>query len=248
MAVKATEVLKALGILGGLGTGAFTPGALSLLGKNGAMIPGISAGRSDTSKGASMADVAMIADQFVSQNYPREFYPDRLGHTVNTVQVGPDVHNSHLNAGVAKDAARMQTLDEHNQTLLQFIRPKMTPSQMHEAIQMGVEAEKALDSYWADSEPRKKYTPSSSAVAGVRITPDARIEVSWYNKKTGGPGKWYTFRQFPNTYDASIEAQKLLMSSSLGRSVMPAKIAAKSTKGGDLGWWNKANYDGSFAK
>lgn len=246
MALKAIDILKALNTLGGIGVAAFTrtPGMMNLVGSSGYIPQGIASGRRDTSKGASVGDVAYIADQHYAKEYPREFYPNREGHTVNITSVGPDVHNAMLNAAIAEKAARMQTKEEHNSALLKYIRPRMNPSQLHEAIQRGIEEEKNLDSYWADSKPRKEYSPSSSAVSSVRITPDGRIEVAWASK----PGKYYTFRQFADTHEASLEAQKLLMCDSLGRAVMPAKIAQKSKKGGNLGWWNTRNYDGSFAK
>ena len=244
--LSATEILKALSQLGGLGPAALpgVAGALALIGGNGAITPGIAAGRSARSPGATVGDVAVLADNQVAKTYPREFYPDSSGHTVDVSYIpGPAQNNAALDAGVARDAARMQTIQEHNDTLLKYVRPGMTPVQLHDALEQGRKDERQLLSFWADSKPRKAYTPSSSAVKGVRITPDSRIEVMWGSN----PNKWYTFRQFPNTYEASLEAQKLLMAPSLGRAVMPARIADRSKIAG-LGEWNRANYDGSFAK
>ena len=83
-------------------------------------------------------------------------------------------------------------------------------------------------------------------MSGIRITPDARIEVQWGTSPT-----WYTFRQFPNTYKASEEAQKLLMSDSIGRAVMPFQRNGKplkfKNKNEKYSEWNRPNYDPAFA-
>jgi hypothetical protein len=148
-------------------------------------------------------------------------YPSPM-HRVDVNYIpGPPRLNAGLQKEVAEKAARMQTLEEHNDALTKYLRalpPNATPREKHLAIVKGAEEEEELLSYWDDKRPRKNYTPSSSAVRSVRITPDHRIQVQW-----GTSPKWYTYKQHPNAYEASLAAQRLLTSNSIGRSVMPGK-------------------------
>ena len=114
-------------------------------------------------------------------------------------------------AGVANavfgnvDAARQQSLDEHNSALTKYVRPGMNPLQLRWAIQRGKEDEAKLPQFWAESTPRRNVRPSSNMMSGLRINPDNTISIQF-----GGSGKWYTYRGGPDRHAASIEAQKLV--------------------------------------
>lgn len=167
---------------------------------------------------------------------PAESYPNPL-HTVEVNYIeGPPQLNRMLKHGIAERAAHMQTLKEHNDTLLKYLKqlpPNASDRQKHLAIMQGVADEQALDEYWDDKKPRKDYSPSSSAVARVRVTPDNRIEVMW-----GSTPKWYTYKQYPDPYKASLAMKQLLTCGSIGRALI-----RKSKK---YGQWGRANYDGSM--
>lgn len=171
---------------------------------------------------------------------PAESYPNPL-HTVNVNWIpGPPQLNAMLKAGVADKAAQMQSLKQHNDTLLKYVRQlpaNATPKQVHLAMMQGVADEEALDEYWDDKKPRKDYSPSSSAVKAIRITPDNRIEVMW-----GSTPRWYTYKQHATPYEASLAAKKLLTCGSIGRALI-----RKSKKPG-IGDWGRAQYDGAMAK
>lgn len=159
-------------------------------------------------------------------------------------------HNAGLDTTIAKDAARMQTLGEHNAALLKYVRPGMSPKEVDVAIRKGVKEEKKLPQYWDDLHNRRNFNVRSDAVQGIRITPDGKIQVKWRGKAPAtNPDGWYTFRQYPDTHKASLEAQKLIMSPSLGRAVWPVK----TRKGGDklaakgYGKWNLEHYNGAYA-
>ena len=148
-------------------------------------------------------------------------YPSPM-HTVNVNYVpGPPRYNQGVKRGVAEKAARMQTIEEHNDALTKYLRalpPNATPREKHLAIVKGAEEEEKLMSYWDDKKPRRNYSPSSSAVKAVRITPDHRIQVQW-----GTSPKWYTYKQHANAYEASLAAQRLLTAGSIGLAVYPGR-------------------------
>ena len=184
---------------------------------------------------------------FTARSYPDEFAPDRFHtYTVHNIP-GPANWNSEgkENAGTIEQAGRMQELEEHNKAIRKFVRPGMTPKQEREALQLGLMEEKALPAFWNESESRVPFSVSSSAVTGIRLAPDGRIEVQWRGKPT-----WYTFKQYPDTYQASLAAQKLLRADSIGRAVFPVTHSKKKkellAKG--LGLWNDKNYDGAMAR
>lgn len=152
-------------------------------------------------------------------------YPSPL-HTVNVKYVGGKVPqlNAGLRKNIAEQAGRMQTIKEHNDALnkplLDLLKrnPNATAREKHLAIVQGAEDEANLLSYWDDKKPRKNYAGRSSAIRAIRITPDHRVQVQW-----GTTPKWYSYRAHANAYEASLAAQRLLMSNSLGRSVLPGK-------------------------
>ena len=121
----------------------------------------------------------------------------------------------------------------------------MTPREERNALNMGLEAEKQLPQFWNESKSRVPFSVSSSAVTGIRLTPDARIEIQWKGKPT-----WYTFRQYGDTHEASLAAQELLRADSIGQAVMPYQRNGKMVKykNPSLAWWNRKNYDGAFAR
>ena len=168
---------------------------------------------------------------------PAETYPNPL-HTVevNYIQGQPQL-NRMLQRSVAEKAAQMQSLEQHNDTILHYLRmlpPNATDKQKHLALMQGIADEEALEEYWDDKKPRKDYTPSSSAVEGIRITPDNRVEVKW-----GKSPKWYTYKRHANPYEASKAAKELLTCGSIGRALI-----RKSKK---YGAWGRSQYDGAMA-
>ena len=191
----------------------------------------------------SIPGLSGMADKFMAKQYPEEFSPDAW-HNYDVVNIpGKANFNQHgkANSSVIDEAGVMQDIDLHNKTITKYIRPGMTPKQQRLALNQGLQEEKNLPQFWNESKSRRPFSVSSSAVSGIRLTPDARIEVQWKNKPT-----WYTFKAYPNTYEASKAAQELLKADSIGRAVYP--IRSRNIKPtNDLGWWNYPNYDGSMA-
>lgn len=191
----------------------------------------------------SIPGISDAASQFMAKQYPEEFAPQPW-HNYDVVNIpGKANFNQHgkANSSVIDEAGVMQDIDLHNRTITKYLRPGMTPKQQRLALNQGLQEEKNLPQFWNESTSRRPFSVSSSAVSGIRLTPDARIEVQWKNKPT-----WYTFKQYPNTYEASKAAQELLKADSIGRAVYP--IRSRNIKPtSDLGWWNYPNYDPSMA-
>lgn len=191
----------------------------------------------------------------VAGHYPEEFSPDYYHNYDVTYAPKPDGvkgpyqnmnYMGHANAAVIDEAGRMQTLEEHRNALTKYFAPGQTPAQRREALRRGVEEEKKLPQFWAESKSRVPFSVSSSAVKAIRLTPDGRVEVKWGGKPSKkNPSGWYTFKQYPDVQQASLAAQKLLQSDSIGRAVYP--VLTRPTKNPLLGKWNKDNYDGSMA-
>ena len=102
----------------------------------------------------------------------------------------------------------MQTLEEHYDALTKYLRmlpPNATPRQMRDALNRGKQDEKNLPQFWNESKSRRPFSVSSSAVSGIRLSPDGRVEVAWQSN----PTKWYTFRKYPDVQQASLAAQQL---------------------------------------
>lgn len=175
-------------------------------------------------------------------------YPESSMY-VDVLEVGNGVHNAKLQVGVAEEAAKMQTLEEHNNAINKFLKPGQTPAQRAEALRKGKEAERKLLSFWADKKPRVNYTPSSSAVEAIRITPENRIEVKWRGKPSkNNPSGWYTFLPSVNPYKASEAFQALVTAPSIGRAVYP--VVSRPLKKFNPyinNNWNKKHYDPSKA-
>lgn len=132
-----------------------------------------------------------------------------LGHNFNydlNYIPGPEKQmNRMLMQQTADEYAPRQTLAEHIAALRRYVRPGMNPAQMKEALRRGKEYEQSLPQWWDDDRPRKNFTPSSSAVSGIRITPDNRIQIRF-----GKGSKWYSYRGGENPGAAAKEVQKLI--------------------------------------
>lgn len=133
---------------------------------------------------------------------------ESLGHNFNydlNYIPGPAQMNRMLMQQTADEYAPRQTLLEHVNALRRYVRPGMNPAQMKEALRRGKEYEQSLPQWWDDDRPRKNFTPSSSAVSGIRITPDNRIQIRF-----GKGSKWYSYRGGENPGAAAAEVQKLI--------------------------------------
>ena len=133
---------------------------------------------------------------------------DSLGHNFNydlNYIPGPAQMNRMLMQQTADEYAPRQTLAEHIAALRRYVRPGMNPAQMKEALRRGKEYEQSLPQWWDDDRPRKNFTPSSSAVSGIRITPDNRIQIRF-----GKGSKWYSYRGGATPGAAAAEVQKLI--------------------------------------
>ena len=246
MPVSKAEIAKeiiALVLGSAMGGGnALVRAGSSLANIGGLPVPGSAGVLSGIVGGAPLGSVGALA----AKGYPTEFAP-RAWHYYEVVNVpGKPNFNQHgkANAGTIDEAGIMQTLDDHNRAIVQFVRPGMDKKTERAALSAGMDAEKALPAFWNESESRRPFTVSSSAITGIRLTPDARIEVQWKSSP-----KWYTFRAYDNTHEASKAAQQLLKADSIGRAVMPFQRNGVPLKfnNPDIGWWNKINYDGSYA-
>ena len=139
----------------------------------------------------------------------------------------------------------MQTIDEHNRALSKFLRPGQTPMERSEALRKGREAEKKLWSFWTDSRPRINYSPSSTAVESIRITPDNRVEVKWRNSKKMDNDGFYTFLAAADPFQASEAFNALVTAPSIGRAVYPVYTRNVKNPQPNLGWWNMTHFDPS---
>lgn len=199
--------------------------------------------------GSSVGGLGGQAAAFTAKQYPDQFAPGWAHkYTVDYVQSldgQPNLNQSgKANKSVIDVAGRMQTIDEHNDAILKYVKmlpPTANPKMVRAALHRGLEEEKALPAFWNESESRKPFSVSSSAVTGIRLTPDARIEVQWKGRPT-----WYTFKQYPTTYDASRAAQDLLNADSIGRAVYPVVSRPPKNPNPLLGGWNRSNYDAAF--
>lgn len=200
-------------------------------------------------------DIARMKAQYEETQYPKRFYPNRY-HTISVdAYDGPGIaDNAGCDKPVAKAAGHMQSLDEHNDAIFQFLRPGMTEIEAREALMRGMDAEEKLPAFWTDDKPRKNYHPNSSAVKAIRITPDNRIEVMWRgkpSKKNPSPvEKWYTFKAYENLHKASEEFGKLVSGNSIGRAVYPVLTRmSRNPKWKPkpyLGTFNTPNYDAAM--
>lgn len=193
----------------------------------------------------SIPGLSSTAQMFMAKQYPEEFAP-QAWHYYDVVNVpgAPNFNkNGKANKGIIDEAGIMQDIGLHNNTIKKYLRPGMTPKEERMALNKGLEEEKSLPQFWNESSSRRPFSVSSSAVTGIRLTPDARIEVQWKSSPN-----WYTFRSYPDTRAASEAAQQLLKADSIGQAVMPFQRngVPLKFKNPNIGWWNKINYDGSY--
>ena len=186
--------------------------------------------------------------------YPSEFAPGSH-HVYKVVYVprpagvsGPyqDMNKmGRANAATIAEASEQQTREDHTEALMKYVRMlpvNATPRQIQEAMDRGREEEKTLPKWWNESNNRREFSVSSSAVSGIRITPEGSVQVKW-----GKSPKWYTFRNYPNTMQASRAARELLESDSIGRAVYPVMSRPPKKPNPLLGAWNKKNYEAGYA-
>ena len=193
------------------------------------MLPGIMLGGGNFSRAIEKA-AAKKGMKGAAMTYPgltRDFiYP------ITYVANSPTwVNNATLDRNIAPEALRSQTLEEHNRALMEG----------------GDAAEKALMSWWPneDGTVRQNPTPGSSAVSGVKILPNNKIQVQFR-----GGGKWYTYKGGRNPYEASMAAAELLQAPSIGRMMnRNGKLAHTSPTDKDgyidnsVGAWARRHYD-----
>lgn len=227
---KASDILKILFGLGLGGVGGSLGGSASTL------MGGISGGT--TGNGG----------------YPSEFAPGSH-HNYKVVYAprpdgvkGPYQNMNYMgkaDASTIAEASEQQTLEDHNEAIMKYVRllpPGATPRQIQAAMDRGREEEKTLPKWWNESNNRREFSVSSSAVSGIRITPEGSVQVKW-----GKSPKWYTFRNYPNTMLASRAARELLESDSIGRAVYPVMSRPPKKPNKLLGAWNRRNYEPGYA-
>lgn len=162
---------------------------------------------------------------------------DSIGHNFNydlNYIPGRAQNNGMLMQNIADEAILRQTPEEHMQALTKYVRPGMTPAEQKIALQRGKEYEESLLSWWDEDRPRRNFTPSSSAVSGIRITPDNRIQIRF-----GRGGTWYSYRGGATPNQAAIELKKLI--GTRGQSIGRA-LCSKSKKFGE--WARSHHLDG----
>lgn len=167
--------------------------------------------RTDAARGGTASRILGGSSPYEANSYPdsKNFYYD-----VYYFNDGEPVNNRTLDRAAAQKGARMQSIEEHNRAINKYIRPGMNPAERRWAIQKGIEEEKALESFWDDTNPRVPLRPGSSAVSGIRINTDNTISVQF-----GGKGKWYTYAGGPNRFEASLAAKDLVTAPSIGRAI-----------------------------
>lgn len=166
---------------------------------------------SDILKGAALSYPG-LTETFT---YPIVFVPNPGGYAND---------NASVDRYLAEDGALVQPLAEHN-----------------EAVRRGDEPR--LSGWWpgTDTQPRRNFHPSSSAVSDVHINPDNTISIRF-----GGKGKWYTYRGGRNPREASEAAKSLLTSPSIGRALVRdgrlkhnGKADKQGTPDPNIGWWGR---------
>lgn len=203
---KAEDWLKAAMLLFGSGlASSMSSGAGGLV--TGIARGGVSGGAKVGAKADSLHAREIMADISRTAN--------SLGHNFNydlNYIPGPPQENRMLMQKTANEAILRQTPEEHLA-----------------ALQRG--DEKNLLSWWDEDRPRVNFTPSSSAVSGIRITPKNTIQIRF-----GRGGKWYSYRGGSTPGQAAIELKKLIGTNgqSIGRALL-----RKSSK---YGQWARDHY------
>lgn len=242
LALSDAEAL--LGMLAGYGAGKSSPAAILASAVNsarsGGPITGIAESimrREPVPTAESRMTPNAVTQSSVVGDIRRAGVASEYPHPMHTVAVGYGIGNTGVDYAKAKEAAKMQTLEEHNALLTAFIKPGMNEAQLADAIIKGKELEQRALSFWDDSKPREQYHPTSSAIQAVRLTPDGRIQVMWRQKKASGTApKWYTYKMHANPQEASMSLRRLMTSGSLGKSLYPGR-----------GWFAESEYDAAQA-
>jgi hypothetical protein len=148
-----------------------------------------------------------------------------------------------LNSGLIPanaEAALVQTLQGHNK-----------------AVADGTE--KDLVQWWPgeDTEPRMQFNPTSSAIEGVRINKDGRIQVKWIKGS-----KWYTYRGGSDLRNTTDAVKELLTYPSIGRALARGKkggvggfahadsrdLTGKPKYDPNIYWWGNKYYEHDKSK
>lgn len=152
------------------------------------------------------------------------------GKPHETVLPGVNPNIDYANA----DAALVQTIQGHNQ-----------------AVKNGTEG--TMVQWWPgeDNKPRVAFGPASTAISGVKINKDGKIQVQWK-----GGGKWYTYRSGTDLRDTTDIAKSLLTAPSIGRALCrkgkykhtdSKDLLGKPTYDPQMGWFGKKYYDAEAA-
>ena len=156
---------------------------------------------------------------------------ENFDYPINYVGGDTPYNNASIDRALAYKGALAQSLEEHNRALAAG----------------GQTAEAALQSWWPgeDVKPRVDFSPGSSAVSGVRILPNNKIQVQFR-----GGGKWYTYRGGSNPREASEAVKDLLTSPSIGRAIPRNGKYAHNGPGDkkgrldiNVGAWGRSHYD-----
>lgn len=185
-------------------------------------------------RGAAFDYPALTDDFYYGNMDGRLTVPDTKTYVDGQETVKPAL-NVGINRGDA-GAALVQTLQQHNK-----------------AVANGTESQ--LSQWWPgqDTKPRIMFNPTSTAVEGVRITTDGKIQVKWLKGS-----KWYTYKGGDDLRETTEIAKELLTAPSIGRAVArmawgkyPTKYRHTDSKDllgpkerdPELGWWGAAHFD-----
>ena len=192
--IKFSDVMKVLGsaAVGALGMG-LAGRSMGMLGRG--VTPSWPVRQptpSEVLKGATLTYPSLTGNGF---DYPIVFDSEMA-------EIGHPSNNRRLQRWLTDAYPLAQTLDEHNA-----------------AVARGDEQD--LESWWPgeDTQPRKDFTPSSTAVKSVRIADDNTIRVKFAN----GKDTEYTYLGGDNPLEASEAAKELLTASSIGKALLPGR-------------------------
>lgn len=128
--------------------------------------------------------------------------------------LGKVTRNALLN-NYAKDAAYRQTPEEHDALIHKYEQPGMTPMELLEATQKGIDEEKINPKYWDDETPRWDLGGSSSWIDGIEYIPTLGIAVMktngheyYYPMDAEDVGDWMTSDSLGSYYNANVKLKK----------------------------------------
>lgn len=115
----------------------------------------------------------------------------------------------------AEDAAYRQTPEEHDAMIHKYEKPGMTPLELLEATQKGIDEEKINPKYWDDEKPRLDLGGSSSWIDGIEYIPSLGIAVMktngneyYYPMDAEQLGDWMTSDSLGSYYNANVKLKK----------------------------------------